>query len=186
MLEINFAPFPVLQTERLMLRQIASTDAPALFDLRTNPDAMKYIGRPIPKSIDEVNELITKMMDVSERIQWAICINPRSQLIGTIGYHIIQKEHHRAEIGYMLHPAFWGKGIMNEAIASVVNFGFDAMNLHSIEARIDPANIKSAGILKKQEFIKEGYFKESYYYNGIYVDSEIYSLLAGDRKQKLL
>lgn len=104
-------------------------------------------------------------------------IKKEDTLVGTIGYHIIEKEHYRAEIGYMLHPKLWSKGLMSEAISVVLDFGFNQMGLHSIEARINPANKQSAKILTKHSFIKEGYFKENYFYNGTFWDSEIYSLL---------
>lgn len=177
MLELDFDPFPVLTTERLILRQIFMEDAEDLFQLRNNDDAMKYINKPRPQSIAETEELIEKMNDLSARIQWAVTLKTEQKLVGTIGYHIIYKEHHRAEIGYMLHPANWGGGLMSEAIAAVIDFGFKQMELHTIEARINPANNASAKILLKHSFVKEGYFKESFFYEGNYIDSEIYSLV---------
>ena len=177
MLELNFEPFPTLQTERLLLRQLNMDDTDDLFELRTNPDAMKHIGRPIPKEVAEVEELIRNMNDLSARIQWAVALKNESKVIGTIGYHIIDKNHHRAEIGYMLHPNYWNKGLMSEAIKVVVNFGFESIGLHSIEARIDPTNEPSSRILKKHGFVKEGYFKESYFFRGTFVDTEIFSLI---------
>jgi len=177
LLELNFDPFPVLETDRLMLRKISMDDAEYLFHLRTNEDAMKYINKPLPKSIDAVKELITKMNDNSVRIQWAVTSKKEDTLVGTIGYHIIEKEHYRAEIGYMLHPKLWSKGLMSEAISVVLDFGFNQMGLHSIEARINPANNQSAKILSKHFFIKEGYFKENYFFEGNFLDSEIYSLV---------
>ena len=77
----------------------------------------------------------------------------------------------------MLLPSEWKKGYMNEAIKRVIDFGFHSMKLHSIEANINPNNIASAQLLKKYHFIKEAYFKEDYYFNGKFLDSEIYSLL---------
>ena len=176
-MEVNFEPFPTLQTQRLILRKISNEDAEDLFQLRNNDDAMKYINKARPQSIDETKELIAKMNDISQRIQWAITSKEDDKLIGTIGYHVIYKEHHRAEIGYMLHPAQWGKGIMSEAIAAVLDFGFNHIGLHSIEARINPINKASSKILLKHAFEKEGYFKQSFFYQGTYIDSEIYSLI---------
>ncbi|CAN5303769.1 GNAT family N-acetyltransferase [soil metagenome] len=183
MVELNFEPFPNLQTGRLVLRKVSMDDAEALFELRTNDDAMKYINKTKPQSIAEVYELLEKMTDVSARIQWAVTLKQEPKLIGTIGYHIIDRVHYRAEIGYMLHPAHWNKGLMSEAISSVIDFGFKQMGLHSIEARINPENMQSGNILKKHAFIKEGYFKESYFYNDAFYDSEIYSLLGNAGKK---
>jgi ribosomal-protein-alanine N-acetyltransferase len=77
----------------------------------------------------------------------------------------------------MLYPDFWNKGLMKEALEAVINFGFNNMHLHSIEAHINPANAASAGILEKMGFIREAYFKEDYFFRGEFFDSAVYSLL---------
>ena len=177
MLELNLEPFPILETDRLALRKLSMEDAEELFHLRTNEDAMKYINKPRLKSIAEVQELITKMNDNSVRIQWAITLKKEDKIIGVIGFHRIEKEHYRAEIGYMLHPQYWNSGIMTEAITRVINYGFNDMKLHSMEAIINPANEVSRKILKNFKFIKEGYYKENYFFEGTFLDSEVYSLL---------
>lgn len=179
MLELKFDPFPVLETERLVLRQLTLDDAPDLFALRTNEDAMKYINKPRPKEIAEIIALINRMNELTERIQWAITLKDQGKLFGTMGYHRVEKEHYRAEVGYMISPEYWGKGITSEALGKVLDYGFNGIGLHSIEANINPANEVSRKLLKKFNFVKEGYFKEDYYYDGIFLDSEIYSLLKG-------
>lgn len=177
MLELNFDPFPVFETDRLVLRKISMDDAEELFVLRTNQDAMRYINKPLPKSINEVKELINRMNEITERIQWAISLKDNPTLIGTIGYHRIEKEHYRAEVGYMILPKYWNKGITSEAMTKVLDFGFNEIGLHTIEANINPANEISQKLLKKFNFIKEGYFRESYFFDGTFLDSEIHSLV---------
>ena len=174
--ELNFDPFPVLETERLILRKISMNDAEDMFHLRTNEDAMKYINKPKLTSIDDAKEIIKKMND-PDRIQWGITLKTSDIIIGTIGYHRIEKEHYRAEIGYMLHPQYWNTGLMSEAITKVIDYGFDKMKLHSIEAIINPGNIISRKILQKFNFIKEAYFKENFFFEGKFYDSEVYSLV---------
>lgn len=177
MVQLHFEPFPVLETERLVLRQISIADAEDIFLLRTNPEAMKYINRPALQSNDDVIELINKMTNTAERINWGITLKNQNKIIGTIGYHKIDKENYRAEIGYMLSPEYWNTGLMSEAITKVIEYGFNAMNLHSIEAVINPENTVSRKILRKFNFIKEGYFKENFYFEGKFLDSEVYSLI---------
>jgi ribosomal-protein-alanine N-acetyltransferase len=177
MLELNFTPFPVLGTERLLLREIATDNAEDLFLLRNDDDAMKYISKPKLQTIEEAKDLIKIMTNISERIQWGITLKGKNKFIGIIGYHRIIKEHYRAEIGYMLHPQYWNTGIMSEAIAKVIHYGFNEMNLHSIEAIINPANTVSRKVLQKFNFIKEAYFKENFFFEGKFLDFEVYSLL---------
>ncbi len=108
---------------------------------------------------------------------WAITLreNP-GKLMGTICYWRFQKENYRAEIGYVLHPHFWKKGIMKEAILKVIEYGFTVMQLHSIEALINPANIASAAILNSTGFVQEAYFKEDFFYLDRFFDTAVYSL----------
>jgi ribosomal-protein-alanine N-acetyltransferase len=174
--ELMFDPFPVIETERLLLRKVSMDDAEDVFFLRTNEEAMKYINKPKLLSIDDAKELIKKM-NVPDRIQWGITLHSANKIIGTIGYHKIEKEHYRAEIGYMLDPQYWNTGLMSEALAKAIDFGFTKMNLHSIEAIINPGNKASRMILKKFNFIKEGYFKENFFFEGKFYDSEVYSLV---------
>jgi ribosomal-protein-alanine N-acetyltransferase len=123
--------------------------------------------------INKINGLVA----TNEGINFGITIKNSDELIGTIGLFNFKKEHHRCEIGYLLNPAFHRQGIMNEAIKEVLRFGFEKLQLHSIEAVIDPKNIASVSILEKNNFVKEAYFKEDFYYEGKFLDSEIYSLL---------
>jgi Acetyltransferases, including N-acetylases of ribosomal proteins len=176
MLELNFDPFPVLITDRLLLRKISLDDAEDMLLLRSNDEAIKYIHKPKLKSVDEAIELI-KIMNSPDRIQWGITLKNENKVIGAMGYHKIIKEHFRAEIGYMLHPDYWNTGIISEAIAKVIDHGFNEMKLHSIEAIINPENTISRKILQKFSFIKEAYFKENFFFEGKFYDSEVYSLL---------
>jgi ribosomal-protein-alanine N-acetyltransferase len=77
----------------------------------------------------------------------------------------------------MLLPEFHGKGIISEAIKEVVNYGFNEMKLHSIEAIIDPENFGSARVLEKNNFVKEAHLKENEFYEGRFLDTVIYSIL---------
>lgn len=180
MLPVNFSPFPELITARLRLRCITESDTSAIFALRTNKDVLLYLDRDPMASEKEAEsfvETVLNLLKKNEGILWVITHKDSDKLIGTLGYWRIIKEHHRAEIGYQLTPAEWGKGIMKEALLKVIEYGFKTMKLHSIEANIHPGNIASAGLLESCGFIKEGYFRESYHHNGRFSDAAIYSLL---------
>jgi ribosomal-protein-alanine N-acetyltransferase len=180
MLTINFTPFPNLETERLVLRRVNENDANEIFTLRSNPETMKYIPRPLVKSIDDALEhiaMIDAKIESNEGINWAITYKDNPKLIGIIGHYRIKPEHFRAEVGYMLLPEYHGKGIISEAIKEVVNYGFNEMKLHSIEAIIDPENFGSARVLEKNNFVKEAHLKENEFYEGRFLDTVIYSIL---------
>jgi len=181
MLEINFTPFPNLETERLSLRQVKATDAEQILVLRSNDEVMKYIPRPYLKSKEDALELIAMFDDKIENgigINWGIYFLDKPQkLLGIIGYYRMNPEHYRAEVGYMLFPEYNGKGIVSEALQKVVEYGFKNMKLHSIEAILDPENKGSEKVLLKNGFVKEAHILESEYYEGKFLDKMIYSLL---------
>lgn len=181
MLEVNFLPFPVLKTERLLLRQVTVNDADAILSLRSNDEVMKYIPRPYLKTKEDALELIGIFDDKIENgigINWGITfLNEPEKIIGIIGHYRLKPEHYRAEVGYMLFPEYNGKGIVSEALQKVVEYGFKEMKLHSIEAILDPENIGSEKVLIKNGFVKEGHLIENEYYEGRFLDTLIYSLL---------
>ena len=181
MLELNFSPFPEIKTERLLLRRITDADAPELLFLRSDETVMKYIDREKPKSLEEALafiQIVNANIDKNESVMWAIALQDKPDtLIGNIGFWRILNKHYRSEIGYMLHPSFWGKGIMKEALLAAIDFGFNQMKLHSIEAHINPDNTASGKLLEKTGFVREAYFKEDFFFRGKFIDSAIYSLL---------
>ena len=102
--------------------------------------------------------------------------------MGTIGYYRTTPEHYRAEIGYLLASKLHRKGLMQEALGVVLSYGFENMQLHSVEANTNPANLASQRLLEKFGFVREAYFRENYFFDGKFLDSAIYSLIKGDNK----
>ncbi len=181
MLQPNFSSFPEIKTTRLLLRKISHKDAPEILDLRSNDQVMRYIDKEKATSLADAEIFINRVIESlnnNEGITWAITLQEDpDKLIGTIGFWRLLKEHYRAEIGYMLIPVYWKKGIMKEALEKVIEFGFNTLKLHSIEAQINPENTVSAGILTSTGFVKEGHFREDYFFNGHFKDTAIYSRL---------
>lgn len=180
MLIINFSPFPNLETERLLLRRVNSNDVKEIFALRSNPETMKYIPRPLVKTDEDALEhiaMIDSKIDSNEGINWAITLKDNPKLIGIIGHYRIKPENYRAELGYMLLPEYHGKGIVSEAVKEAVKYGFQVMKLNSLEAIIDPDNHASAKVLEKNGFVKEAHLRENEFFEGRFLDTVIYSIL---------
>ncbi len=183
MLTLRLNPFPVLSTDRLILRQIVAKDVKEIFALRSDKQTMQYLDRPMATTEQDALALIQKIekdLVNNDGITWAICLKTDSHLIGTIGFWRIIKEHFRAEIGYMLSPRFHRKGIMQEAMEVSLQFAFQKLRLHSIEANVNPKNLPSIKILEKNHFVREAYFRENHYFDGKFLDSAIYSLIRSD------
>jgi [ribosomal protein S5]-alanine N-acetyltransferase len=181
MLTFNFNPFPELTTNRLRLRAFSRADATDLLALRSNDRVMQFLDRAHMSSEEEALLLINKIINDltnNEAINWAISLKEDKRLIGTIGFWRIDKDHHRGQIGYMLMPAFHGKGLMQEAIAAAIDYGFTHMKLHSIEAHVNPGNADSIKLLERNRFGREAYHRENYHYDGKFLDTAVYSLIA--------
>lgn len=186
MLTVNFTPFPILETERLHLRRLTNDDVDGIFALRSNPKTMEFIPRPLAKTNEDALTHIANIdakIQNNEGINWAISLKGETQFIGLIGLFRIEFENYRSEIGYMILPEFHGKGIATEAIKEVLRYGFEVMQLHSVEAIIDPGNFASESILLKNNFVKEAHLKENEYFEGKFWDSVIYSILKRNFKK---
>jgi ribosomal-protein-alanine N-acetyltransferase len=186
MLEINFHPFKNLESNRLLLRRIIKTDVDEIFELRSNSETMKFIPRPLAKTKEDALEhleTIDKNIENNKGINWAITLKGNPKLIGIIGHYRLQPENHRCEIGYMILPQYNGQGIVTEAIKLVLEYGFDDLQMHSIEAVIDPENRASERVLQKNGFVKEAHILENELWDGKFWDTVIYSILKRNFKR---
>ncbi|MBK9109476.1 MAG: GNAT family N-acetyltransferase [Saprospiraceae bacterium] len=180
MLNLNFNPFPEIRTQDIVLRNLRMDDAPAVFHLRSHPEVLKYLDRPPAGSLAEAElwiETVLKGTAANTSINWAVCLPTNERLLGTMAFWKIDETNHRAEIGYTLDPEWQGKGLMSRAMQEVLLYGFHVMNLHGIDANVNPKNQKSINLLTRFGFQKEAHFKENYYFDGKYLDSAIYCLL---------
>ena len=180
MLTINLQPFPEIKTQRFLLRKIQDSDINEIYFLRSDSEVMKYIDKVPAKSLDDARDFISRVNELeknNEGINWAITIKGDLKLIGIISIWRIVHEHHRGEVGYVLHPDYWRQGIMQEAMTAVLDYGFRKLKLHSIEANVNPANTYSIKLLERNKFIREAYFKENYFFENKFLDTAIYSRL---------
>lgn len=186
MLQINFNPFPILDSERLHFRKLNDSDAPEVFRLRSDEERMKYIPRPILKEEEQALAMIQFMnqkIDENTDINWAVCEKETGKFIGFMGFYRTEPENYRTEIGYMVLPEFEGKGYVTEAIGTMLDYAFNSIGFHSINAVIDPDNMGSEKVLLKNGFKKEAHFKENEYFGGKFWDSVHYGLLKKEFKQ---
>jgi ribosomal-protein-alanine N-acetyltransferase len=176
---ISFSPFPELQSDRLLLRRLSTEDVHEVFALRSDPETMKYIPRPLAKTKKDASlfiDMINKAVDDNAYIHWAICKKTEPTLVGMICLIELQPENFRATLGYILDPAARHQGLMQEAVHAVINYAFQDLKLHSLQAEIDPRNTASERVLQKLNFVKEAHFKESKFWKGEFLDDVFYSL----------
>jgi ribosomal-protein-alanine N-acetyltransferase len=157
-MNISFTPFPVLNTERLLLRKLSIDDANEIYFLRSDERVNKYIDRPRAESLEDAHNFINKTnhaIENNECIDWAITFNDDSKLIGSICLWNISIEENKAEVGYELLPDFQRKGIAQEAFPPIIDFGFKVMLLNKIEAYTHKENSSSIKLLEKFGFVRD-------------------------------
>ncbi len=176
--EAIFSEFPILETERLILREIVSSDANALFELFSQEEVTRYYDLYPYETVAEAEAIIDFFADSfdSERgIRWGIARKEDNQLIGTCGY--VSLRRFRGEIGYELNPNYWRHGYMSEAVQAIVNYGFNPLLLNRTEALVMTKNHASAGLLTKLGFQEEGTLRQYDYFKGAFHDMRIFSVL---------
>lgn len=184
--KLPFKEFPYLTTERLILRKIDNIkDVADFFVLRSNPDIMEYIPRPLAQQEQDVIDLINlgnEQYEKGEMLSLAVALKDSNRFIGAVGFYRINWDAHRTEIGYILNPAERGKGYIHEACGALIKFGFEEVGFHSLEAVISAENKASIKVSESLGFVREAYFKENEFSNGIYRDTVVYSLLNPNHK----
>ncbi len=159
----NSARFSLLFTNCFVLRQLTLEDAEEILFLRTDERVLEYIDIEKAETLEDAKRFIEKINSGEEGwFFWGITEKNSPKVIGTICLWNIEAAESKADIGFVLHPDYWGKGIMQEVIPAVINFGFQKMKLKCIIGEAMPKNIKSIKLMEKFGF---RYKKESNEYS---------------------
>ncbi|WIM40256.1 GNAT family protein [Paenibacillus sp. PK4536] len=178
-----FEQFPQLETSRFVLRQAQPEDSHDLYELYADEAVVEYMPFTPFTSVDEALDEMkwyTRIFAEQSGLRWMIEDREHAKVIGTCGFLGYEQEHHRAELGYDLSSAYWGKGIMKEVALCIIQFGFEQIELNKIEAKIEPKNQASIRLMEKLEFVQEGLLRQHEYENGKYVDLAVFALLQSE------
>ncbi|HWR30231.1 MAG TPA: GNAT family N-acetyltransferase, partial [Negativicutes bacterium] len=151
--------FPIIKTNRLVCRQITNEDARILHQYWSDTDVTKYFSLDPFKTVEEtlgMIDLLNSMPENNQGIRWAITCATDGTVLGTCGFHNHKPEHFRAEMGYELGKAYWGQGIIDEAINAILDYGFNHMNYNRIEAFVNYGNCRSTRFLERIGFKLDG------------------------------
>jgi RimJ/RimL family protein N-acetyltransferase len=174
--------FPILETERLILRQLAAADAQDYFLFLSDEENIRYYD-PAPMSqLEQAEQSIERhrrRFAQQEALRWGITLKGENRVIGASGY-FWDAENQSAGLSYILAKPYWNQGIMTEALTAMIQFGFDHIHLHRIEARVAYPNLASARLLEKLGFQEEGRLRDAQYANNQFVDESIFALINTD------
>ncbi|MES2417842.1 MAG: GNAT family protein [Bacteroidota bacterium] len=171
--------FPVIKTNEFVLRQFTGSDVNYVFEGLSHPKIIKYYGVSYP-SLAATQAQMKWFKSLEENktgIWWAMCDIANKTCYGAIGLSNLSNLHKKAEIGFWLLPAYWGKGMMLEAINLVCNYGFEQMKLHRIEAMVESENKNCKNLMDKLNFKYEETMHDCEIKNGSFISLEIYARL---------
>lgn len=160
----RFSHIPTLETERLVLRGMRVSDAEDMFDYARRPSVTQYLPWNPHVSVEETREYLTYVCQryrTGDFYDWGVVDKESGRLIGKCGFTSFNCPNDSAEIGYVINPAFQGRGLATEAVLRVLDFGFTDLGLHRIEAHFMEGNDVSLRLMERVGMTLEGYAKES-------------------------
>ncbi len=174
----------LLQTERLLLREVLMDDLNDIHKFHSLPETDKYNTLGIPGSIIETETLISSWIQTQgelPRKKYVFVIeNLAHNFIGLVGINIGKPNYFNAEIWYKLHPHFWNNGYAIESLKAILFFCFTELKLHRIEAGCATKNVASIKVLEKAKFIREGLCRKILPIRGEWIDNYFYAILEED------
>lgn len=171
-----------LETKRLLLTKVNQEVMDYVFSSLSGAEQMVFLGCETAGELAEHQRRYDGGLSTYNRkfLYFFLIHKETKKNIGWCGYHTWYTEHSRAELGYTLHPDFHQRGLMTEALTTILAYGFRTMNLHRVEALVGPRNVPSQRLMQIFHFEMEGYLREHYKVNGVNDDSEIFGLLKKD------
>ena len=181
-----FGSLPTFETERLKIRLFNENDVDDLYEYCSDDEVTKYLSFPTytkkQDAIDRINYCIERYEKLDAPILWAIEYKEEQKLIGGIDFVKWDEANNKAEIGYLLSRKYWNKGIMTEALAVILKFGFEKMGLNRIQIICDERNIGSSRVMEKNGLKYEGTLRQERFEKGEYVNMKYYSILKEEYK----
>lgn len=150
---------PVLETERLVLREVRVSDAEDILSFVGDPEFEKWNGGGVDSLETLAREIGRSAHDANGEwtvLRCGITLKPGDTVIGGVSLHNWSKEHNRAELGYEVSRPYWRQGIASEAVRAVLRFAFEELRLHRVEAFPTMDNLASVRLLERLGFTREG------------------------------
>jgi ribosomal-protein-alanine N-acetyltransferase len=156
--------YPVLSTPRLTIKELTLDDTEAVFQLFSDPEVTEHMDIEPAKSLEDAEKIISfHINDIGTR--WGLFDKQTEKMLGTCGYHCWdQDEPSSIEIGYDLARAYWGKGLMSEALPPIIDFGFEAFGVSQIYGTIEIANERSIRVLERLGFTSRDELEDGLFY----------------------
>jgi len=177
-----------IETDRLLLRPLAASDAEAMHAAYGDPAVMRFWGAVPAADLAETAERVawSTGADPASHAAWAVLRRADERLVGMVNYHHRDMRHQRLEIGYLLLPAHWRRGYMAEALTGFLDHCFGGLGAHRVEAAIGPDNTASRALVERLGFLCEGGpLRQCVKSGDRFLDMMIYGLLAPEWRARV-
>lgn len=176
-------PLPVLMGRRVLLREPREDDGAALFRYTSDPEVTRFLAVERPAKLDDTLYFIEKCREHREQGReyvFVIADVTRDEPMGIICLRHIDQAMRTAQVGTWLGRERWGSGANAEAKRLLLDFAFNRLRLHRVEARIAVDNARSRRAFERLGATREGLLRESFFKGGTYHDQHLYVVLEQD------
>ena len=173
---------PTLRGSLVVLRELRASDAPSLFALLTTEEVSRFISPP-PNSVEAFERFISwthRQRVAGTYACFAVTVVGYDTAIGIFQVRSLEPGFGTAEWGFALGSAFWGTGLFQQGAALVLDFAFDTLGVHRLEARAAVKNGRGNRALEKLGAVQECVLRRSLEKNGEYLDQVLYAMLDTD------
>ena len=173
---------PVLMGEGITLRELQMSDAPALLTLLTTEEVTRFISPP-PTTIEGFQKFIqwaARERSAGRYICFAVVPDGYDTAVGLFQMRQLDPSFGTAEWGFAIGSAFWGSGLFSKGSQLVVDFAFEIVGVHRLEARAAVQNGRGNGALRKLGAVQEGILRKSFLRGGKYLDQALWAIVEED------
>jgi len=177
---MNVSLFHEVEGKNICFRSLKISDSQEIHGYASDKDVSRFIGWNLMNTLNETSEYVQEMINREEagtHLYASIVLKSTQSIIGTAMIFNFNHEAKHAEVGYVFHKDFWGKGYGVETVKLMNNFAFDSLNLHKLHARVVSANIGSARVLERNGYVLEGRLKDYHFIENVYYDSLLFGKL---------
>ena len=176
------AGLPTLTGKQVVLRELRMSDASALCAMVTSEEVARFISPPPPTvaGFERFIEWTLQQRQAGVYACFAVTLRGFDTAIGIFQVREIEANFQAAEWGFAIGSAFWGTGVFQEGAQLMLEFVFDTLEAHRLEARAAVQNGRGNGALRKVGGVREAILRQSLLRNGRYLDQVLYSVLEDD------
>jgi len=179
------AGLPTLTRGRVTLRELQATDAVSLFAAISSDDVSRFLSPP-PTSIDGFERFIAwahRQRAVGQYVSFGVSPRGSDTAIGLFQIRSLEPSFGTAEWGFALAAEFWGTGVFVDAAHLAIDFAFDTIGTHRLEARAALKNGRGNGALRKLGAVQEGVLRRSFLRHGEHLDQMLWTILSDEWRE---